>query len=61
FILTFIASLKSAFNKGSIKYFINTLKGYNKSKQMKLAYLVTEDQGKFIRNLRWKGIFKKLI
>ena len=60
FILTFIASLKSAINKSSFSYFLNTLKGYFKAKQNKLEFLVTKEQGEFIRNLRWKGIFKKL-
>lgn len=60
FVLTCISSLKSAINKRSLSYFINTIKGYFKSKSNKLDYLVTSEQGKFIRNLRWKGIFKKI-
>ena len=59
-ILTFIASLKSAINKRSASYFVNTLNGYFKTKNNKQEYLVTKEQGKFIRNLRWKGIFKKV-
>lgn len=60
FTLTFIASLKSAFNKKSFLYFSNTLRGYFKAKNNKQEFLVTKEQGGFIRNLRWKGIFKKL-
>ena len=60
FTLTFIASLKSAINKRSLPYLFNTLKGFKKAKQNKLEFLVTTEQGKFIRNLRYKGIFKKL-
>lgn len=59
-VLTFIASLKSAINKRSASYFINTLNGYFKAKNNKQEYIVTAKQGKFIRNLRWKGIFKKM-
>ena len=36
------------------------MKGYFKAKHSKLDYLVTEDEGEFIRNLRWKGILSKL-
>lgn len=58
--LTLIASLKSAINKKSISYFTNTIKGYLKAKKSNLQFLVTEEQGKFIRKLRWKGIFRKI-
>ncbi len=60
FILTFIASLKSAINKHSFSYFRNTLNGYFKAKNNKKEVLVSEEQGEFIRYLRWKGIFNKL-
>ncbi len=60
FILTCIASLKSAILKGSFSYFKNTIKGYLKAKNKNQEFLVTKKQGKFIRNLRWKGIFKKI-
>ena len=61
FTLTLIASLKSAMNKRSLSYFTNTLKGFFKTKNNNQEYLVTKDQGEFIRNLRWKGIFKKIL
>lgn len=60
FPLTLIASLKSAFSKRSFSYFSNTLKGYFKAKQNKPEFLVTKEQGDFIRNLRWKRIYKKI-
>ena len=60
FVLTCIASLKSAINKRSASYFINSLKGYFKARKHNLNFLVTEDQGNFIRKLRWNGIFNKL-
>lgn len=59
FVLTCLAALKSALNKNSFSYFKNTIKGYLKSKKNKPDFLVTKEQGEFIRNYRWKGIFKK--
>lgn len=60
FSLAFIATLKSAINKKSCSYFINTLKGYLKAKSLKTQPLVSEKEGLFIRKLRWKGIRRKL-
>ena len=60
FVLTCIAALKSALNKNSFSYYINTMHGYLKAKKNKLNFLVTKEQGKFIRDYRWKGILKKL-
>jgi len=59
-ILTVIASLKSALNKRSFSYFINSIIGYSKAKKEKQAFLVNEKQGKFIRQLHWKNIRKKI-
>ncbi|WP_323789342.1 glycosyltransferase family 2 protein [Psychroserpens sp.] len=60
FILSFITALKMAIKKRNFTVFTNYLKGYFKAKKSKIEYLVTIDEGKFIRNLRWNGIFKKL-
>lgn len=59
-VLTVISAIKSAFNKRSLSFFTNTTTGYFKGKRRKLDLLVTNEQGKFIRALRWKIIFKKL-
>ncbi len=59
-ILTLIASLKSAFNKRSISYFFNSVIGYLKAKREKQTFLVDENQGRFIRQLHWKNIKKKI-
>lgn len=56
FWLTLIASGKLAFNKKSFSFFINSLKGYFKAKSDKLHFMVSEEEGVFIRNLRWKNI-----
>ena len=60
FILTLIASLKSAFNKGNMSYFFNSIIGYFKAKHKKKDFLVDKNQGKFIRQLHWKNIRKKI-
>lgn len=60
FVLTFLASAKLAYRKGSFKYFRNYISGYLKAKNSKADYLITSEQGKFIRNFRWKQMLKKL-
>lgn len=59
FTITLITALKMALKKRSFNLFINYMNGYFKAKRSNLEYLVTEDEGKFIRNLRWNGIFEK--
>lgn len=56
FWLTLIASLKLAWKKKSFGYFWNCLLGYF---SIKNEYIVSKEEGKFIRNLRWKNIKKK--
>jgi glycosyltransferase involved in cell wall biosynthesis len=58
--LTLIATGKLAFRKKSIPFFINTMRGYFKAKKNKLPYLVSKEEGNFIRDFRWKNIKKKL-
>ena len=60
FWLSCIAITKLAFNKKSVSFFINSLQGFFKAKSNKLSFIVSEEEGVFIRNLRWKGIKKKL-
>jgi hypothetical protein len=36
------------------------MSGYFKAKSNKIEFLVSKDEGKFIRDLRWKGIRNKL-
>ncbi|MEP2237694.1 MAG: glycosyltransferase family A protein [Maribacter sp.] len=60
FIITFIASLKMAMKNKSIRSFWNNILGYTQAKQNGEAYLVTEEEGKFIRNLRWTNIKRKI-
>ncbi len=57
--LTFIASAKLAFKKKSFHFFIDSMAGYFKAKKGGTAFIVSDEEGKFIRDLRWKNIFKK--
>lgn len=60
FILTVIASGKLAFKKKSLNFFINCMQGFFRAKRENLSYIVSYEEGKFIRNFRWKNILKKL-
>lgn len=60
FLLTFIASAKLAAKKKNLRFFIDCMIGFRKAKQEKLAYIVSEEEGVFIRGLRWKGIKGKV-
>ena len=60
FSLTLLTALKSAFNKKSFSYFLNTVSGYFKAQNKHMEPLVTEEEGKFIRQLRWKGVKKSI-
>jgi glycosyltransferase involved in cell wall biosynthesis len=57
-IITLISAIKLAHKKGSLRLFKDYMLGYFKAKKNKVDYLVTVDQGNFIRKLRWQGIKK---
>ena len=59
FTITLISALKLAYKKGSFSLFKDYMTGFFKSKQNKLEFLVTKEQGLFIRQLRWKGMLNK--
>lgn len=59
FTITLISALKLAYKKRSFPLFRDYMNGYFKAKKEKMAYLVTEEQGKFIRKLRWNGMLKR--
>ncbi|GHC49066.1 glycosyltransferase family 2 protein [Ulvibacter litoralis] len=60
-ILTHIAAAKLAFRKKSFTYYLNCIKGYHKAKKSNAAFVVSEEEGHFIRTLRWKGIKRKFL
>jgi len=57
--ITLIAALKLAYKKGSFMLFWDYINGYFKAKSKGSDFLVTKEEGKFIRDLRWKGIRNK--
>ncbi|MDO5978068.1 glycosyltransferase family 2 protein [Flavivirga spongiicola] len=59
FIITLISAMKLAYKKGSFTLFKNYMSGYFKAKKSNIAYLVSEQEGVFIRDLRWKGMLGK--
>lgn len=61
FLLSLIASAKLATKKKSLRFFLNSIIGYCQSLRIKEPYVVSEEEGVFIRNHRWKGIKKKLL
>ena len=60
FWITSIASIKLALKKKQPLLIQQYLIGYYKAWQNKDEFLVSKDEGKFIRSLRWKNILKKL-
>ncbi|SDI10154.1 glycosyltransferase [Winogradskyella thalassocola] len=61
FWITLISALKLASKKGSFKLFKDYMSGYFKAKSNKLEFLVSNEEGQFIRDLRWDGIKRKFL
>ncbi|WP_204346359.1 glycosyltransferase family 2 protein [Psychroserpens algicola] len=60
FFITLISAIKLAYKKRNFALFKDYISGYFRGKRHNLEQLVTEDQGRFIRQLRWKGMLGKL-
>ena len=58
-LLTLLAAVKLAVKKRSGKLFLDYCKGFYKAKQEKQSYLLSAEEGKWVRQYRWKGIFSK--
>lgn len=58
--LTLISALKFAIKKKQIALISDYFKGYKNAKNKELPFLVTAQQGSFIRKLRWRGILNKI-
>lgn len=54
--ITLISALKKGIKNLSFIIFLNDIKGYLKAKKNKIEFIVSVEEGKFIRKLRWKGI-----
>lgn len=61
FAITFIASLKMAIKQRKPSAFVDNMGGFFKALKEKAPFLVSQKEGSFIRNLRWKGIKKQLL
>ena len=59
FLLSILSALKLANKKKSFKLFKDYISGYFKARKNKVEFLVSVEQGNFIRKLRWKGIKNK--
>ena len=59
FLLTCLAAAKMAWKQRKFNSFFYHLKGYFLAKKKQLPHLVNPEEGKFIRNYRFKGILKK--
>lgn len=59
--ISLIASLKMALKQRKPQAVMDNLYGYLEAQKEKKPFLVTEKEGKFIRQLRWQNIKKKLI
>ncbi|EPR73132.1 Glycosyltransferase [Winogradskyella psychrotolerans RS-3] len=61
FWITLISALKLAYKKGSFKLFKDYMSGYFRAKSNHLEFLVSKEEGQFIRDLRWDGIKGKFL
>ena len=59
FLLSVLAAQKLAFKKKKFHFFKDYISGYLKASKNKSPYLITKDQGIFVRQFRWKNIRKK--
>jgi len=59
FALAFLSALKLAYKKRRITLLWDYIAGYIKASNQNEPFLVTEDQGAFIRAYRWKNIKRK--
>lgn len=58
--ITLISAAKLAYKKRSFSLFRDYMIGFFKAYKNKTAYLVTTEQGRYIRKLRWTNMLQKL-
>ncbi len=61
FFITLISAIKLAYKKSSFTLFKDYMGGYFKARKEKPEFLVSEEEGLFIRKLRWKGMKNSLL
>ena len=59
FLLTLIIGIKRAWLKQEVRVFFSYIKGFLDAKRESLPFIVDANQGKFIRNYRWRGILQR--
>ena len=59
FLITLVSAIKLAYKKKNFPLFKDYMSGYFKAKQYKAEPLVSKEQGRFIRKLRWEGMKSK--
>ncbi len=59
-LITLIASAKLSFRKKDISLFKDYVSGYFKAAKEDKPFLLSPEQGRFTRNLRWKKMLKKI-
>jgi glycosyltransferase involved in cell wall biosynthesis len=59
-IITLIASAKLATRKKDLSLFKDYISGYFKAVKQNQPFLLSKEEGKFTRQLRWKNILKKI-
>ncbi|EAR02159.1 glycosyltransferase family 2 protein [Maribacter sp. HTCC2170] len=60
FLLTSVASLKMAIKQNKPIALYHNIKGFLHARRERLPKIVSKEEGRFIRKLRWKGIKNKL-
>ena len=59
FWITLISASKLTYKKRQFSLFRDYMSGYFRAKSSRLEFLVSKNEGKYIRDLRWKGILGK--
>ncbi len=60
FLLSLMTALKMTFKKKDLKLLYNYANGFLQARKKELPYIVSKDEGVFIRKFRWANIRKKL-
>lgn len=60
-LLTFIAALKIAINKGNFLKYKLVVNAYNTAKSKDINHLLTKEEGRYLRKYRWREIVKKIL
>jgi len=58
--ISLIASIKMAWKNKKLKIIRDNLLGYREANHKGIPFVVTKNEGQYIRNLRWKRILNKL-